>query len=270
VLARIVLLPDETSDPTDALRIADQRLYMSKGSGRVSTGRQISDVLSRAVAERDIDLGCHVRGVADLVTPIAQILGVAPENLEAARQTALLHDIGKVAIPDAILQKPGPLDEREWQFVKRHTLIGERIISAAPALADVARLVRHTHERHDGAGYPDGLAGDDIPLISRIVAVCDAYDAILSTRPYRTARDQAAALAELRRCSGTQFHPAVVRACVALVEGQQHHTGKRLAEPAPIGSRAISVRRRSDSALNPITHRECGQRAGQLSVCKLL
>ncbi|MEA2243479.1 MAG: hypothetical protein QOD24_3035, partial [Solirubrobacteraceae bacterium] len=205
-----VLLPNETIDPTDALRTADRRMYIRKSGGRPSPEQQISDVLLRALAERDSDLGLHLDGVAGLVCATATRLGVPREGMEAARQTALLHDVGKVAIPDEILHKPGRLDAAEWAFMKRHTIIGERIISAAPALADVARFVRSTHERYDGGGYPDGLAGDEIPLIARIVSVCDAYDAMVTKRAYRDARGTPSALAELRRCSGTQFDPEVV------------------------------------------------------------
>ncbi|HWX74853.1 MAG TPA: HD domain-containing phosphohydrolase, partial [Solirubrobacteraceae bacterium] len=109
-------------------------------------------------------------------------------------------------------QKRGPLDEQEWSFVRRHTIVGERILSAAPALADVAALVRSSHENWNGGGYPDALAGDSIPVGSRIIAVCDAFDAMTSDRPYRVAMPPADALAELERCAGTQFDPAVVAA----------------------------------------------------------
>ena len=135
------------------------------------------------------------------------------------RRAAELHDVGKSAVPDAILAKPGPLDEREWEFVRQHTLVGERILRAAPALASVARLVRSSHERFDGSGYPDGLAGETIPLGARIVAACDAWDAMMTNRPYRKALSQSEALTELRRCSGTQFDPLVVRALCAEVDG---------------------------------------------------
>jgi HD-GYP domain-containing protein (c-di-GMP phosphodiesterase class II) len=189
-------------------------MYIHKRSGRVSAGRQSSDVLLRALAERDSELGVHLDGVAELACATAERLGIPDEEMEATRQTALLHDVGKVAIPDEILRKPGPLDDSEWAFIRRHTIIGERIISAAPSLAAVAPLVRSTHERYDGAGYPDGLVGADIPLIARIVAVCDAYHAIVTTRSYRDARDSSSAIAELRRCSGTQFDPEVVEAFV--------------------------------------------------------
>src|ERR687887_476875 len=149
----------------------------------------------------------------------AEVELAAAEALDQARLTAELHDVGKVAIPDAIINKPGPLDDAEWAFMKRHTLIGERIVAAAPALCGVAKLVRASHERWDGGGYPDGLAGEDIPLGARIVAVCDTYDAIIADRPYRPARRAAEALAELRRCAGTQFDPAVVDAFVAVLAG---------------------------------------------------
>ena len=116
-------------------------------------------------------------------------LGLEHEDIEAVRQAAQLHDIGKVAIPEAILHKPGPLDDDEWAFMRRHSEIGERIIGEAPALARVAAMVRSSHERFDGTGYPDGLAGKDIPLGARIVAVCDAFDAMITERPYSAAHD---------------------------------------------------------------------------------
>jgi two-component system cell cycle response regulator len=213
-----VLLPNETSDPTDALRMADRRMYIRKGSGRASAGRQSSDVLLRALAECDAELGMQLDGVAEMAPAIAMGLGVPKGETEMARQTALLHDVGKVAIPDAILHKPGPLTESEWDFMKRHTVIGERIISAAPALATVARIVRSTHEHFDGSGYPDGLSGEAIPLIARVVAVCDAYDAMVTKRPYQEACDRSHAIAELQRCAGAQFDPGVVKAFVSVLE----------------------------------------------------
>jgi HD-GYP domain-containing protein (c-di-GMP phosphodiesterase class II) len=123
--------------------------------------------------------------------------------------------VGKVAVPDAILNKPASLDEEEWGFMRRHTILGERILSAAPALREVAALVRASHERYDGDGYPDKLVGDEIPMGARIVAVCDAFDAMTSDRPYRSAQTVEMAAAELRRCSGSQFDPVVVDAFCA-------------------------------------------------------
>jgi two-component system cell cycle response regulator len=209
------LLPNDTIDPSEALQIADRHMYTHKSSRRTSAGQQSSDVLLRALTERDSELGVHLGGVADLACATAMQLDVPHQDMEATRQTALLHDVGKFAIPDQILNKTGSLDSAEWIFMKQHTLIGERIIAAAPALADVARFVRSTHERYDGTGYPDGLVGDATPLIARIVAVCDAYDAIITKRPYRESRDTSLAIDELRHCAGTQFDPDVVEALIA-------------------------------------------------------
>jgi diguanylate cyclase (GGDEF)-like protein len=209
-----VVLPVETPEPAEALRLADRRMYAQKHRGRVSAGSQSRDVLLRALAERNPDLGQHLSTVAELAVAVAGRLGLSAGEVEQVRHAADLHDVGKVAIPDAILDKPGPLDDEERAFMRRHTIIGERIVAAAPALAAVAVLVRASHERHDGCGYPDGLAGEDIPLGARIVSVCDAFDAMVADRPYRAALPQATALAELERCAGTQFDPAVVRAFV--------------------------------------------------------
>jgi diguanylate cyclase (GGDEF)-like protein len=205
-----VVIPQDTGDATEALRKADAAMYGQKNTGRPTAGRQSSDVLLRALAERHPDLGDHQDGVAELAGEVAERMGVDGEELRQLRHAAALHDIGKVAIPDAIITKPTRLNDDEWGFMRRHTLIGERIVAAAPALGSAAPLVRSSHEAWDGSGYPDGLAGVEIPLGSRIIAVCDAFDAMISCRPYATPKSSAQALAELRRCSGTQFDPAVV------------------------------------------------------------
>lgn len=207
-----VVAPAEVTDPAEALRLADQRMYAQKHGGRKSAGSQSRDVLLRALAERNPDLGEHLSQVAELAVAVATKLGLPAAEVEQVRHAADLHDVGKVAIPDAILDKPGPLDDEEWVFMRRHTVIGERIVAAAPALAEVAFLVRASHERHDGGGYPDGLKGDEIPLGARIVSVCDSFDAMVADRPYRAALPEDVALAELERCAGTQFDPAVVAA----------------------------------------------------------
>jgi diguanylate cyclase (GGDEF)-like protein len=205
-----ILLPAEADSAETALRLADQRMYAQKRGDRASASRQSADVLLRALTERNLELGSHLRDVAELARVVARGLGLPQEEVENIRQAAELHDLGKVAIPDAILFKPGPLSDSEWAFIRRHTLIGERIAGAAPALRRVATLVRSTHENVDGSGYPDGLAGEKIPLGSRIIYVCDAFDAMTTDRAYCPAMDEEAALAELRRCAGTQFDAAVV------------------------------------------------------------
>jgi diguanylate cyclase (GGDEF)-like protein len=208
-----VLLPNETADLTEALRLADQRMYARKSrDSRTSAGRQSASVLLQVLSERSPDLGTHLDEVTELCREVTARLGLPDDELAPVLQAASLHDVGKAAIPDQILTKPGPLDDEEWAFIRRHTLIGERILSAAPALTQVAKLVRSSHERFDGHGYPDKLAGEGIPLGARIIAVCDAFDAMTSTRSYRPTLSTAEALAELRRCAGSQFDPTVVNA----------------------------------------------------------
>jgi HD-GYP domain-containing protein (c-di-GMP phosphodiesterase class II) len=132
-----------------------------------------------------------------------------------AHVAAELHDVGKVAIPDAILNKAAPLSDDESAFMQRHTVIGERIIRSAPSLAPAALLVRSSHERYDGKGYPDGLRGDEIEVGASIIAICDAYDAMVNNGVNRDSKTQEQALRELRACAGTQFEPAVVDVCSA-------------------------------------------------------
>jgi diguanylate cyclase (GGDEF)-like protein len=199
----------------EAMRVADQRLYAGKQSSRASASRQSTDVLLSVLAERDPGFGEHSSGVAALALRTAQRLGLETAEIRVVGLAAELHDIGKMAIPDAILDKRAQLDTADSAFMQRHTIIGERIVAAAPALLSIAPLVRSSHERVDGRGYPDGLAGSDIPLASRIVAVCDAFDAMVSGRHYRQPVALADATAELLRCAGTQFDPSVVEAFVA-------------------------------------------------------
>jgi diguanylate cyclase (GGDEF)-like protein len=206
-------LPDEADERAAALTLADRRLYSQKFERkRDAISEQTCDALLQVLHEREPDLRDHVGDVAELAERVGARLGLKSDELDDVRRAAELHDVGKSAVPDAILAKPGPLDEREWEFVRQHTLVGERILRAAPSLHAVAKLVRSSHERFDGGGYPDGLAGASIPLGARIVSACDAWDAMITTRPYRRAMSAADALAELQRCSGTQFDPDVVDA----------------------------------------------------------
>jgi HD-GYP domain-containing protein (c-di-GMP phosphodiesterase class II) len=212
-----ILLPQESRDVTEALRLVDQRMYAQKASGRRSPDRQSRDVLLRALQERSPELAERHAAVARLADALGERIGLTAEEHTELRQAAELHDVGKMGIPDNILHKPGPLEAGEWTFVRRHPLIGERIIGAAPALAHAAKLVRSTHERFDGTGYPDGLAGEQIPLGARIIAVCDAFTAMTSPRAYAAKLTVPEAVAELRRCAGAQFDPAVVDAFSELV-----------------------------------------------------
>jgi diguanylate cyclase (GGDEF)-like protein len=212
----VARLPEEGGSVASALHVADVRLYDDKASGRPSAGRQSTDVLMALIDERGVGLRAHVDRVAELTEPTARSLGLSDADTRDAVLAARLHDVGKTAIPDTIVEKPGSLDAEEWRFMHRHTVIGERIIAAAPALAPIAAIVRATHERYDGTGYPDGLAGPAIPLAARIIAVCDAYATMTSTEVYHTATASPEARAELLRHAGTQFDPAVVEAFCAL------------------------------------------------------
>jgi diguanylate cyclase (GGDEF)-like protein len=214
-----ILLPQESQDPTEAMRLVDQRMYAQKTSARRSPDRQSRDVLLRALRERNPELAERHTAVARLAEAMGERMGLSSQDHAQLRQAAELHDVGKLGIPEQILYKPGPLDAEEWAFVRRHTLIGERIIAAAPALAGAAKLARSIHERFDGSGYPDGLAGDQIPLGARIIAVCDAFTAMTFPRPYAAQLTVPEAIAELRRGAGTQFDPTVVDALANLVIG---------------------------------------------------
>jgi diguanylate cyclase (GGDEF)-like protein len=212
----LALVPDEVASAEAALRLADQRMYEQKAANH-ATSREISDVLVDSLSERDVRMQDHLSGVARLARLTALELGLSGLEVRRTQLAAELHDIGKAAIPEAILNKVGKLDEEDWLFIRRNPLIGERILRAQAALSHTAGLVRSSHEWLDGTGYPDGLRGGDIPLGARIIAVCDAYDAMTSQRPYRDALPDAAALAELRRGAGTQFDAEIVDVVCALV-----------------------------------------------------
>jgi diguanylate cyclase (GGDEF)-like protein/putative nucleotidyltransferase with HDIG domain len=208
-----VRLPDDTDDVEEALRLADQRMYAHKhGVRRSGAAHEVTRALLSALAQRDPELSHHVDDVAQLAEHTARELGCPEPLVERIRLAAELHDIGKMAIPEAILDKPGGLTDREWTLMRQHTVAGERIIASAEALTAVAPLVRSSHERWDGSGYPDALAGEAIPRGARIIAVCDAYHAMTSDRTYRKAMSAEVALAELRAGAGTQFDPEVVAA----------------------------------------------------------
>ncbi len=207
-----VLLGHEAHSAEEALRIADQRLYAQKMlSAHRPASHEWRDVLLGLLRERDPELDTHVHEVAALARGVGERLGLAAEELADLVAAAELHDIGKAAIPDAILDKPEALDREERAFIERHTIIGERIIASAPSLRPIAALVRATHERYDGRGYPDGLSGEQIPLAARIIAICDAYQAMTSNRGYWDAMTEQQACAELRRCAGSQFDPRITR-----------------------------------------------------------
>ncbi len=214
--AGVISLDEGFSAPADALRAADQRMYAEKSGGRLSAPRQSAEVLKRALTERGRPQPAPAEQAAPLAAAVARQLGLPPQRVQDVRLATELRDVGMIAIPDDVLDARGPLTESQWQFIRRHTQVGERIVAAAPALEPVAAIIRASHERWDSTGYPDGLGGDRIPLGARIVAVVDAFDALQRPRPHRPACSAEDAMQELERSAGTLFDPAVVAALAVL------------------------------------------------------
>jgi diguanylate cyclase (GGDEF)-like protein len=236
----IAVYPDHASDSDDLVRKADGALYWVKCHGKDQTLVYDPDVvtdldaesrirsieeqthlgtvraLAAAVDARDPLTQYHSRNVAALAVLVARELGMAPERVRMIEMAAVLHDIGKIGVTDEILTKPGPLTEEEWVLVREHSALGERIL-ASTSLDVMLPWIRYHHERWDGSGYPDGLAAVAIPLEARVLAVCDAYDAMVNERPYRPARSRAEAQQELVACMGSQFDPAVVEVFIRML-----------------------------------------------------
>ena len=192
-----------------------RKLTLSLASAKVESG---IEALLAALSARDGYTGEHCHAVVDLVERVTQRLGLSQDEIKNANQVALLHDIGKMGVPDSILRKRGPLDAHEWRVMREHPIVGARIVESVPGLERLAPAIRAEHERWDGNGYPDGLAGEAIPLASRIVFVCDAFHAMISNRPYRKAMSEASARLDLRRKAGSQFDSAAVNALLAVLE----------------------------------------------------
>ncbi len=233
--AGAVLISAEAAIASEVLRLADRRMYAEKAerSGRVD--RQAHELLITILRDREPELTDHHEGVSRLAVAVGRELRFDAEEIDVLRRAAGFHDIGKIAIPEEILRKPAPLDEIEWELMRTHTLVGERIIGTFPSMRPVARLVRSSHERWDGQGYPDRLAGKEIPLGARVISVCDAFDAMCSDRPYSPRRDERSALAEIRGGAGSQFDPHVVEAFLRIVD-RVERTEARRPDRAPIAA----------------------------------
>ena len=176
-------------------------------------------VLTSTVEAKDATTAAHGDEVALLAERVALRMGLSPEQARDVRHAAMLHDVGKVAVPSEILLKPGPLTREEWEVMRQHVVVGGELLGRVEAFAHLAPIVRASHERWDGEGYPDGLAGEGIPLAARIVAACDTYDAIVTDRPYRPAASKETAIGELRRVAGRQLDDRVVIALLAELVG---------------------------------------------------
>jgi PAS domain S-box-containing protein len=203
---------------THLARLRELSVETIRTENRRMAGRlDAVSALLAALNARDRYTADHSRSVVALSVAVAREMQLAAETVDEVEQVALLHDLGKVGIPDSILQKPGPLSEEEWELMRQHPVIGAQIVSSVGSLAHLAGAVRAEHERWDGTGYPDRLAREAIPIASRITLTCDAYHAMTSDRPYRRAMSPRAAFIELRLCAGSQFDPAVVEALVRVL-----------------------------------------------------
>ena len=204
-------------------------LFARERSGRLEQALELRNaylgttiLLADLIEEDDEYTGAHSQGVVEMAVKVAEELKLDPWQRRRTEYAARLHDVGKIAVPKDIINKPGPLDPDEWGLMRQHTVEGERMLArVGGALSEVGAIVRGSHERWDGEGYPDGLAGEEIPIEARIVACCDAFDAMTTDRSYRSALPHEVAIAELREGAGTQFDPKVTEALIRVVQRQQ-------------------------------------------------
>ena len=202
---------------SDIVRQAETSMYQQKISSAQSRRSALVLSLQQALAEKSHETEEHARHLRGLAMSLARRIGLSDGEVVTCSLAALLHDIGKVAISESILDKPGPLTDEEWEVMKRHCEIGHRIVSSSPDLLDVAEAVLHHHERWDGKGYPFGIRGTDIPISARIVALADAFDAMTTDRPYRSALSWSEAIAEIASLAGSQFDPGLTREFLAML-----------------------------------------------------
>ena len=258
-----------------------QRLEAEKRS--LELEEATAHTLVAAVSARDNYTREHSREVVERAGAVAALIGLSPEERADVEKVALLHDIGKIGVPDAILHKPGPLSEAEWETMRRHPVLAERLIGEVPGLDHLAPALRAEHERWDGRGYPDGLAGEQIPIASRITLVCDAYNAMTTDRPYRAALSPAAARREIAAGAGSQFCPGAAAVLLAVLAGESRAGGCRtppsptlpktwcrgahqIGAPADLSeSRSGAVPKAGATGLEPATSGVTGRRSNQLS-----
>ncbi len=212
----VVIVGGAVFSVTDKLRRREELVAEGK-RGLEAQNRETFLMLATVVEARDETTGQHLRHVETSATLLAQAVGLSEREAKELGEAAVMHDVGKAGVPDKILMKPGPLEAAEWDVVKRHTVLGEKILGDREAFTLARQIARSHHERWDGSGYPDGLRGEDIPLAARITAVVDMYDALRSERPYKPPWSPGEAFAELERAKGTQLDPALVDAFLALL-----------------------------------------------------
>lgn len=226
---------------TDLARVTHQAAIALKNGRQLEQlsqfGHETLAAFTEAIAQRDLYTGGHINRITGYALAMAQRLNLPRDQIETTRYAAQLHDIGKVAIPTDILRKPGSLSQREWDIIRQHPDIGSQILERISVLRDAAPLVRYHHEHYDGSGYPAGLSGDEIPLGARIIAVADAFDAMISDRPYRPALSFREAIAELEVHAGTQFDPNIIATFLKVLDIDGHRDSSMgLAVHAPFRS----------------------------------
>lgn len=214
--------------PLDLLQLAEEQLLRDKLFERNSLVNALAAPLWQSVNEKNPEDGGHAKRMQQYAQAVGRHLGLTVQELRDLALIALLHDVGKIAVPNSILDKPGKLTEEEWAIVKQHPEISYRIVKRVPFLGSVAHCILAHHERWDGKGYPHGLAGEEIPLLARIIAVVDSFDVMISGRPYKAAMTERQSEQELRRCCGTQFDPRVVDAFIDAVLLRPRHWLSRL------------------------------------------
>jgi hypothetical protein len=245
--------PDDHLDPPESVVfrrrrgdwLSDREPFVGSeyGEPRWHARRAAMELAKATVIAHDGLTGDHSDDVSLLCEALAEQLGVEDSERSNLMAAAQLHDIGKIAVPESVLQKPGPLIPEEWDVVRRHTVVGSRILGAVPELREISEIVRHSHEHWDGSGYPDRLAGDAIPLASRVLLCADAFHAIRTNRPYRRGRSARDALEEIRAHAGTEFDPAVVAALERVIATARAGTGGRFSARAadPVASRRLAA-----------------------------
>ncbi|MDX6731087.1 MAG: hypothetical protein QOC54_1035 [Baekduia sp.] len=224
-----VNVPDQATDVSEALKLADQEVQAERATLR-SQGVDDLSITSPALSAARVAPSPY--DVADLSVSVGQCLGMGGDELDHLECAAALRDVGMMSVPDAVVHAPGRLTDEDWRFVQLHTLVGERLLRSNFGMDGVAGVVRSSHERWDGGGYPDGKAGEDIPLAARIVFVCSAFQDMTTQRSHRPALTAEQALRELERCAGTQFDPAVVAAFVGAFTDRTGYSGATVGQQA--------------------------------------
>ncbi|NCC76457.1 MAG: diguanylate cyclase, partial [Clostridia bacterium] len=218
------------TDPTDLLKLAEDRMYRHKLMESKSYRNNLILSIEKMVFEKSYETEEHASRLSDLSQRIGQAIGLTDYEMEELRLLSVLHDVGKIGIPDKILAKDGPLNREEWDVMRKHPEKGYNLAKATPELKNIAEAILHHHERWDGTGYPSGLKGEEIPKLSRILSIIDTFDVITHSRSYKKAQSAQAALYEIEQCSGSQFDPELSRVFVGIMQDVLRETPEVFAD----------------------------------------